>query len=107
MKANKKAVVGIVMGSDSDWDVLKETVKVLKRKGAKLEIFATSTSCGCTSAELEKNMLQPGESATLTVSFIPNFHREPEGKFDRTIYLKTNDPANREKEIKIFVELTK
>ncbi|RMD51522.1 DUF1573 domain-containing protein [Candidatus Parcubacteria bacterium] len=43
------------------------------------------TSCGCTSAGIDKNTLYPGDSATITISFNPNVHAEPEGKFYKTI----------------------
>lgn len=71
---------------------------------ADLEILTTSTSCGCTTAKLGKNILKPGESTNLTVSFNPNFHKEPEGSFERVVYIKSNDPENKEIEVTIFVE---
>lgn len=42
MKKNKKALVGIVMGSDSDWEALKETVKVLSEFGVSHEVSVCS-----------------------------------------------------------------
>ena len=35
--------------------------------------------------------LAPGETGKLTVFFDPNFHKEPEGQFSRTVFLDTSD----------------
>jgi hypothetical protein len=64
-----------------------------------------TTSCGCTSAELDRLILAPKESAVLTVNFDPNFHEEPEGRFSRSVFVPTNDLENPELEFKIFVEI--
>ena len=70
-----------------------------------LEINSISTSCGCTSAEISSEILKPDESATLKIFFDPNFHKEPDGIFKRTVFLETNDPSNLEAEAKIQVEV--
>jgi rhodanese-related sulfurtransferase len=69
------------------------------------EILITeiTTSCGCTTAEIEAKLIQPGTAQTMTVIFDPNFHKEPDGKFSRTVFLQTSD--NREVEAKIAVEI--
>ena len=70
-----------------------------------LVIGDITTSCGCTSAIIDKTEISPNDNATVTVFFDPNFHKEPEGKFSRSIFIPTNDPNNKEMEFKIFVEL--
>jgi len=72
---------------------------------ANLVIGDITTSCGCTSAIIDKNEIAPNDNATVTAFFDPNFHKEPEGKFSRSIFIPTNDPNNKEIELKIFVEL--
>ncbi|MEK7568158.1 MAG: DUF1573 domain-containing protein [Patescibacteria group bacterium] len=63
------------------------------------------TSCGCTSAKIDKTVVAPNSSAVLTVSFDPNFHEEPQGRFSRSVFVPTNDPDNEEIEFKISVEI--
>ncbi len=63
------------------------------------------TSCNCTSATISEKSIAPGKSATLTATFDPNFHEEPRGRFFRSIFVPTNDPENREIELKIYVEI--
>jgi rhodanese-related sulfurtransferase len=69
------------------------------------EILITeiTTSCGCTTAEIEAKLIEPGTAQTLTVIFDPNFHKEPDGKFSRTVFLQTSD--NQEVQAKIAVEI--
>ena len=68
-----------------------------------IAITEISTSCGCTTAEIEEKSIPPDEEHKLTVYFDPNFHKEPEGKFSRTVFLQTSD--NREILVKIEVEI--
>lgn len=63
------------------------------------------TSCGCTTAAITENSIAPGKSATLTATFNPNFHEEPQGRLFRSIFVPTNDPANQEIEFKIYFEI--
>lgn len=69
------------------------------------EILITeiTTSCGCTTAEIEAKLIQPGTAQTLTVIFDPNFHKEPDGKFSRTVFLQTSE--TQEVQAKITVEI--
>lgn len=62
-----------------------------------------STSCGCTSAQVENKKIPPQASALVKVSFDPNFHEEPLGRFSRSVFLLT-DKGN-EMVFKIYVEL--
>lgn len=71
----------------------------------KLAVGDIATSCGCTTAAIDKKQLAAGESAILTVVFDPNFHEEPKGRFSRSIFVPTNDPENGELEFIIFVEI--
>lgn len=79
---------------------------VIHNNGAgKLAIGDLTTSCGCTTAAIDKKQLEAGESAVLTAVFDPNFHEEPEGRFSRSIFVPTNDPENEELEFIIFIEI--
>lgn len=70
-----------------------------------LKIGKLSSSCGCTSAKISKTEIAPNEQATLTVYFDPNFHKEPQGQFSRTVFVPTNDKDNLETEVKISVTI--
>lgn len=67
-------------------------------------IASTPASCSCTSASVDKMTLAPGEHGRLIVRFDPNYHYEDEGKFFRTVTIKSNasGPAP---EAKIWVEV--
>ncbi|MBI5817247.1 MAG: DUF1573 domain-containing protein [Candidatus Yonathbacteria bacterium] len=62
------------------------------------------TSCSCTTAEIDKKLLRPGEQGTLTVVFDPNYHYEDDGRFFRTVTIKSNIHG-KAPEVKIFVEV--
>ena len=64
-----------------------------------------TTSCGCTTAELTKNTLAPGESAVLTVYFDPDFHAEPLGDITRTVFIPTNDLNLPEAEVQVMADI--
>ncbi|MCR4283972.1 MAG: DUF1573 domain-containing protein [Parcubacteria group bacterium] len=85
---------------NTDFMIKNEGEGVLKIKAGDI-----TTSCGCTTAKVDKEEIPTGESVTLTVFFDPNFHEEPQGRFFRSIFVPTNDPDNSEMEFKIFVEI--
>ncbi len=70
-----------------------------------LEVGSLTTSCSCTTASIDQNIIRPGESATLTVIFDPDFHEEPLGQFKRTVFIPTNDPNTPEAEVVIQVDI--
>lgn len=85
--------------------IVSTTFEIENHGKQTLEIGAISTSCGCTSAEVDTNTLGFNEEAELTVYFDPNFHEEPGGKFSRSVFVKTNDPDLPEMQFDIFVEI--
>ncbi|MBU2559649.1 DUF1573 domain-containing protein [archaeon] len=70
-----------------------------------LLIKAISTSCACTSAEIDKDKLGPGESAIVKATFDPNVHEEPAGRFRRTIFIESNDPTREEFMLTVYVDI--
>lgn len=78
----------------------------LQNSGSKeLEILAVSTSCGCTTVEVDKEVLKPKEEANLKIEFDPNVHEDLTGLLERVIYIRTNNPDEPETQIKIQVEV--
>ncbi|MCH8329161.1 MAG: DUF1573 domain-containing protein, partial [Nanoarchaeota archaeon] len=55
-----------------------------------LEITRISTSCGCTKGTIDKELIEPGETANLLVTIDPNLMEEDiEGKIERIVYIKS------------------
>lgn len=57
-----------------------------------VQITRVSTSCGCTKAFPEKEVLEPGKSINIKVTFDPAVHKDDSdlGEITRTIYIETN-----------------
>lgn len=74
----------------------------IKNVGAQpLEILAVSTSCGCTEAEVEDQEIAPGEQTKLLVTYDPDVHPGLTGPIKRVIYIKSNDPLQKEVELEL------
>lgn len=67
-----------------------------------LEITRVSTSCGCTSAEVDKEKLAPGEKAELLVTYDSGLMKHEKGKIERFVYIRSNDPLNPQTEVTIY-----
>lgn len=85
--------------------IVSTTFVVRNPSAAEILITEITTSCGCTTAEIDAETIPPGGTRTLTVQFDPNFHKEPEGKFSRTVFLQTSN--NKETQVRIEVEIAK
>ncbi|MDD5115699.1 MAG: DUF1573 domain-containing protein [Candidatus Omnitrophica bacterium] len=82
-------------GSDT-WDFGKVAVSggivkhvfSLKNDSAQiLNITGTYASCGCTTSDMDKNSIKPGESASLEVRFDPKGYSGPITQY---VYVNTN-----------------
>lgn len=67
-----------------------------------VNINRLSTSCGCTTAEMDISPLAPAEKRSMKVTFDPMTHPNQTGKIIRVIYLQTSDPVLPELEIEIL-----
>ena len=83
--------------------VVKTTFQVENSSTQEVSITEITTSCGCTTAVIDETAIPSGGSQQLTVFFDPNFHKEPEGKFSRTVFLQTSE--NKEILAKVEVEI--
>jgi len=83
--------------------VVTTTFSVANEGTQAVGIEEISTSCGCTSAKISSKTIEAGKSAELEVFFDPDFHKEPLGKFSRTVFLQTSE--GKELQAKIFVEI--
>ena len=108
-------------------DGIVKTEFLLKNTGnTPLEFFKITTSCGCTTAQVEltsgtsptytmpghkeperwRGKLAPGENTKLIVYYDPSVHKDLVGAVTREIYVMTNDPATPEMKIRIKVNQT-
>lgn len=81
------------------------TLQVSNAGQGKLSITGVSTSCGCTTAQLEETTLAPGAVTNLTITFDPQAHPGLYGPLLRTVYLQSNDPAQPEVEVPVHVDI--
>jgi len=88
----------IIGGNSYDWgkvgpkdSPLKTKVKIKNTGNEQLLITNVKPSCGCTTAPLDKDKLNPGETATIDVSFNVGSNA---GVNSKTIRITSNDPAN-------------
>ncbi len=73
---------------------------VVTNSGTKaLEFNRISTSCGCTTTDMDTSPLAPGASRVLTIHFDPMAHPDQHGFITRAVYLQTSDPTQPELEI--------
>jgi hypothetical protein len=96
----------IIGGDEYNWgDVkpadspLKAAIQ-LKNEGTEvLEIKSVKTSCGCTTAPLDKDKLAPGETTTMNVEFKVSANT---GVTSKNISFETNDPQRK----KVFYKIS-
>lgn len=81
------------------------TLQVRNTGQAELRISGITTSCGCTTATVDKMTLAPGAVTNLTITFDPQAHPGLYGPLLRMVYLQSNDPAQPEVEVPVTVEI--
>jgi hypothetical protein len=98
--------IEIVGGNVYDWgqvkifeSPLKTLVKIKNTGNQPLRIFEVKPQCGCTTAPLDKNILEPGEIATLDINLDLKGNLGPVSK---DINIMTNDPVN--KNVKLILK---
>ena len=78
---------------DIGFDLASHDFVVTNTGDAVLKISKVSTNCGCTTAEIDKYELSPGEEVILNVTFDPQHHMST-GHFLREAFVESNDPEN-------------
>lgn len=75
-------------------DVPETNFVVFNNTDQEITLTRVTTSCGCTQAFPEKDVLQPGESIDMKVTFDPAVHGDATdvGDLTRTIYVETDHP---------------
>lgn len=68
-----------------------------------VKIEKVLSSCNCTSAKIDKEIIKTGEKAFLIVEFDPNYHFESYDEIMRTVTIFSNALNDPRPEIKIFM----
>ncbi|EDL56691.1 DUF1573 domain-containing protein [Gimesia maris] len=72
---------------------------ILKNEGeVPLEVQKGATTCKCTLSEMKENMVAPGESIKIELTWTP---KSPQQNFGQTATIYTNDPKNQELKLQI------
>jgi uncharacterized protein DUF1573 len=91
-------------GTMRQQDVRQLTVNISNKGDGILHIQEVKSSCGCTVAEPDVKMLEPGQSTVMIVTFDSEKFMGPQNKF---IQIMTNDPISpkTDYQIKAFVSV--
>jgi 3D (Asp-Asp-Asp) domain-containing protein len=69
-----------------------------------LTIEAVSTSCGCTTAQVEPKVIPPGGEGRLIIRYDSGVHPDS-GRVRRHVYIASNDPSKKEVEVIITADV--
>lgn len=87
-------------------EIVSYDVVLTNDGNAPLEIEYVSTSCGCTIAESDKDVIMPGEHATIHIEFDSGAHGpDSNGELKRQVFIQTNQPDIDELEISFDVNV--
>jgi hypothetical protein len=89
-------------GSILQGEIATHNFILLNSGGDLLKITDVHASCGCTAANPEKNELAPGELTNIKIEFNSAGRM---GKQEKYVYVKTNDPNNKELKFKFTVNV--
>lgn len=92
---------------DQNGGIVSKDIAVTNDGNQSLTINRISTSCGCTTAQMDTSPLEAGETRTLTIRFDPMAHPDQSGPITRAVYLQTSDPKQPEVEINIVGNVMK
>lgn len=87
--------------------VVSASVIVTNTSSETLQLHRLSTSCGCTTAEMDMSDLAPNEKRELTINFDPMVHPDQFGKIIRVVYLQTSSQDTPETEIDVVGNVIK
>lgn len=88
--------------------IVSKEIEIKNTGSTTLLIDEISTSCGCTTAEINEKSILPGSSSILLVKFDSGAHGpELEGLLKREIFITSNDPASPEIIIEFTANVTK
>ena len=91
-------------GQVTQGDVVTVELPVHNAGQGDLHIETVTTSCGCTSANVEPKVIPPGGEGTLTVRYDSGVHPD-EGPIMRLIYIASDDPDEPEAQVEVRADV--
>ena len=85
-------------------EVAKAEIAIRNAGNSNLKIEAVSTSCGCTTAEVQPEVIPPGGEGRLIIRYDSGAHPDS-GPVQRHIYIASNDPDEVEVEVIITADV--
>ncbi len=75
-------------------DQIQETMITIQNKGTKdLQIKSVRASCGCTAANTGEDVIPPGGTTQLRVTYDPTYNNDAGKQITRQVIIESNDPA--------------
>ncbi|RME47274.1 MAG: DUF1573 domain-containing protein [Chloroflexi bacterium] len=74
-------------------EIQEATIKVVNKGTKPLEIKSVRASCGCTAANTGEDVIPPGESTNLRVTYDPTYDNDAGKQITRQVIIESNDPA--------------
>lgn len=94
------------LGEVVNGEVVTLNISVANIGQEDLVIEGISTSCGCTSAEIEPTVIAPGGQGTLFIHFDSGAHGpETNGPVMRQVFIASNDPNHLEIEFRLHATI--
>ena len=96
--------------SEQEWDFGKvkpdtkpgHTFTITNGGDEDLIIERVKASCGCVKTSISDTRILPGKSAELEATFNTSGY---EGKIEKNIFIKSNDPDEAEKKLRVKIEI--
>jgi hypothetical protein len=98
--------VEIDLGDIVNGEIRSLDIPIRNQGTVDLVIEAVSTSCGCTSAEVQPTTIGPGEEGMLSIQYDSGAHGpDANGPVIRQVFIASNDPNQPEAELRIIAEV--
>jgi len=90
------------MGDIKPEDGIKELrFEIYNDRNENLKILNITTSCKCTTADVDSKEIPPNGKTFLNVTYDPNMHKPVEGNLIRIITIESDDPSNKKLQLEI------
>lgn len=88
-------------------EVVSKEFVIINNRSVDLEVRRIATSCACTTAEIDKMLIAPGEEAILKVTYDSGAmgRSHAAGREERIVYIRSNDPINPHLEVTIYATI--
>jgi hypothetical protein len=86
---------------DTKGKPLTATIKIYNKGNETLNISQVKPDCGCTTAPLDKNNIEPNDFATLSISLTPY----SDGPLYKSIVIASNDPKTPNKNLSLTADV--